>query len=180
MESDDHYGATLAAIAVGSAPDGYARTELAQRGLERLRIYFKNNPGTTLHHRAMILWGNSYVEGILTPNDKQQVLDELLALQKSDGGWGLATMGDWKRADGMPQDVESSDGYGTGFAIYILRRGGLAATDLRIQKGLAWLKSHQRQSGRWFTRSLFKDNKHYITHAGTAFAVMAIQECDSK
>ena len=80
----------------------------------------------------------------------------------------------------MPQDVESSDGYGTGFAIYILRRGGLAATDLRIQKGLAWLKSHQRQSGRWFTRSLFKDNKHYITHAGTAFAVMAIQECDSK
>ena len=180
MESDDHYGATLAAIAVGAAPDGYARTELAQRGLEKLRIYFKNNPGTTLHHRAMILWGNSYVDGILTPNDKQQILDELLALQKSDGGWGLATMGDWKRADGMPQDIESSDGYGTGFAIYILRRGGLAATDLRIQKGLAWLKSHQRQSGRWFTRSLFKDNKHYITHAGTAFAVMAIQECDSK
>ena len=180
MESDDHYGATLAAIAIGVAPDDYAKSEAAQHGLAKLKTYFKNNPGPTLHHRAMIRWGDSYVGGLLTQDEKQQILDQLLSLQKPDGGWGLATMGDWNRADGKPQDMDSSDGYGTGFAIYILRRGGIAASDPRIQQGIDWLKSHQRQSGRWFTRSLFKDSKHYITHAGTAFALMALHECDQK
>jgi squalene-hopene/tetraprenyl-beta-curcumene cyclase len=44
-------------------------------------------------------------------------------------------------------------------------------------KGIAWLKSNQRVSGRWFTRSLNTDNYHFMTNAGTAFAVMAIQAC---
>ncbi len=180
MESDDHYGATLAVIAIGVAPDGYARTELAERGMSRLREYFKKNPGPTLHHRAMILWGDSYIGGLLTAEEKQQILSQLKGLQKADGGWGLATLGDWKRADGQPQDTESSDGYGTGFVLYALRRGGVPVTDPVIQNGVTWLKSHQRESGRWFTRSLHKDSMHYITHAGTAFAVMALRECEQR
>ncbi len=180
MESDDHYGATLAAIAIGVAPDAYAKTEVAERGMARLRDYFKKNPGTTLHHRAMILWGDSYAGGVLSAEEKQQILSDLKALQKADGGWGLATLGDWKRADGESQDMESSDGYGTGFVLYILRRGGVSASDPVIQKGVSWLKTHQRESGRWFTRSLHKDSLHYITHAGTAFAVMALRECEQK
>jgi len=92
----------------------------------------------------------------------------------------LATLGDWKRADDEPQDKVTSDGYGTGFVMYVLRRNGIAANDPRIQKGVNWLKSNQRQSGRWFTRSLYKDSKHYITHAGTAFAIMALRESDAR
>lgn len=179
MESDDHYGATLALIAIGVAPDDYSKTDTAQQGLEKLKAYFKANPGPTLHHRAMILWGNSYIDGFMTAEEKQKVVDELLALQKPNGGWGLATLGDWKRSDGGAQDMAASDGYGTGFSIYVLRRAGIPADDARLQRGISWLKSHQRQSGRWFTRSLFKDSKHYITHAGTAFALMALRECDS-
>jgi squalene-hopene/tetraprenyl-beta-curcumene cyclase len=113
----------------------------------------------------------------MTAEQKQACIDELLALQKANGGWGLATLGNWQRADGSPQDVDASDGYGTGFVIYILRRAGLPADDARLQRGIAWLKSHQRASGRWFTRSLHKDSKHFITHAGTAFAVMALAAC---
>ena len=180
MESDDHYGITLAALAVGIAPDDYAKTEKAQQGMAKLRAYLKQNPGTMLHHRAMVLWAATAVEGLLTDPEKQQIVDELLALQKPDGGWGLATLGDWKRANQDPQDLESSDGYGTGFVVYVLRRSGIPADDPRIQRGVSWLKTHQRESGRWFTRSLFKDSKHYITHAGTAFAVMALRECDQR
>ena len=180
MESDDHYGATLAAIAIGVAPDEYAKTDAAQRGMAKLREYLKNNPGPTLHHRAMVLWGDSYLRGTLSATEKEQIVEQLSALQKPDGGWGLATLGDWKRADGQPQDVESSDGYGTGFTLYVLLRGGIPASDPRIQRGVDWLKSHQRQSGRWFTRSLHKDSMHYITHAGTAFAMMALRECEQK
>ncbi|MEX0714797.1 MAG: prenyltransferase/squalene oxidase repeat-containing protein [Pirellulales bacterium] len=178
MESDDHYGATLAAIGVSAAPEGYAQTEVARAGLEKLRNYFRDHPPPTLHHRAMLVWASSYGHEFISAAERQAVVDELLALQHADGGWGLATLGDWKRGDGSPQDLDASDGYGTGFVIYVLRRAGVPASDPRIEQGLAWLKANQRASGRWFTRSLHADNKHFISHAGTAFAVMALAACE--
>ena len=53
----------------------------------------------------------------------------------------------------------------------------MPADDPRIEKAVVWLKQNQRQSGRWFTRSLNKDNHHFISHAGSAFALMALAEC---
>lgn len=179
MESDDDYGAPMAVIGVGVAPEGYAQTEAARAGLEKLRGYLKAHPAPTLHHRAMWLWASSYVDGFLSDDERQSVIDELLAMQHADGGWGLASLGDWKRKDGAPQDKDASDGYGTGFVIFVLRRAGLAADDPRLQKGLAWLKANQRASGRWFSRSLHTDNMHFITHAGTAYAVMALAACET-
>jgi squalene-hopene/tetraprenyl-beta-curcumene cyclase len=178
LESDDHYGVTLAALAVGVAPGDYVKTEAAQKGLDNIRRYLKANPPTMLHHKAMLLWVSSYLDGFLTSAEKQATIKELTALQKKDGGWNLATLGKWTRANKEdPQDTESSDGYATGFVIYVLRRAGVPANDTGIQKGIAWLKANQRESGRWFTRSLNRDNKHFITHAGSAFAVLALVEC---
>jgi squalene-hopene/tetraprenyl-beta-curcumene cyclase len=178
MESDDHFGATMAVIGAGAAPEGYAQTEKAQAGLEKIRGYLKANPAPTLHHRAMVLWASTYVDGFLTPEERQATIDALVKLQKADGGWALASLGDWKRSDDKEQDTKSSDGYGTGFVIYVLRRAGLPADDARLQRGIAWLKANQRASGRWFTRSLNKDNKHFISHAGTAFAILALTSCE--
>ncbi len=178
MESDDHYGVTLAAIAVGVAPEGYADTPAAQQGLAGIRRYLHDNPPPTLHHQAMLLWAASYLPDLQTDEEKSTTVAKLLALQKADGGWGLATLGNWQRGDDLPQDTESSDGYGTGFVIYVLRRAGHAATEEPLQRGVAWLKTHQRESGRWFTRSLFQDNEHFLTHAGTAMAVMALSACE--
>jgi len=180
MESDDHYGATLAAIAVGAAPEGYAKTEAARKGMENVRRYFQANPPQNLHHKAMLLWADSFQAGWMTKAEKKSCMDDLLALQKADGGWALATLGDWKRGDKGEQDRDTSDGYGTGFSLFILRRGGVAANDPAVQRGIAWLKSHQRESGRWFTRSLTNDKKHYITHIGSAFAVMALAACGER
>jgi squalene-hopene/tetraprenyl-beta-curcumene cyclase len=178
MESDNHFGATMAAVGVGVAPEAYAQSDAAKAGMEKLRGYLRANPGPTLHHRAMVLWAASFVDGILTTDERNAVTSELFAKQHDDGGWGLATLGDWKRSDGLEQDTASSDGYGTGFVIYVLRRAGLPADDERLQKGITWLKKNQRASGRWFTRSLNKDSKHFITHAGTAFAVLALAACE--
>ena len=60
----------------------------------------------------------------------------------------------------------------------MLRQAGVAATAEPIRRGVAWLKANQRASGRWFTRSLNGDGGHYITNAGTAFAVMALKACE--
>ncbi len=181
MESDDHYGVTLAAIAVGVAPDDYAKSEAARKGLENIRKYLRNHPPPTLHHQAMLCWASSYVDGLIPEKEKEKCRDQLLSLQKEDGGWALATLGNWKRGDGKKQDLETSDGYGTGFVIYTLRRSRAMSADSRaLRRGINWLKTHQRESGRWFTRSLNKDNKHFISHAGTAMAVMAISACDER
>ena len=47
MKSDDHYGVSLAAIAVGVAPDGYAETPAARHGLSGIRRYLHAKPPPT-------------------------------------------------------------------------------------------------------------------------------------
>jgi squalene-hopene/tetraprenyl-beta-curcumene cyclase len=177
LESDDQYGVTVAIMAALRAPENYADTPAAQEGLKRARAYLKNNPPTMLHHRAMLLWVSKYADGFVCEADKERTLTDLLALQRPDGGWATSTLGQWKRTDGKEQDLETSDGYGTGFVIYQARLSGIPASDERLQKGVAWLKTHQRESGRWFTRSLSTDSKHYLTNVGTAFALLALHEC---
>lgn len=177
-EIDDHYGVTMAALGVGTAPDDYAQTPAAKEGLEKIRSYFRNNPPKNVHHRAMKMLASLHLDGIMADAERKQVVDDLLALQKPDGGWNLATLGtNWRRSNGTPQDYETSDGYGTGFVIYTLRTVGIPAGDPRIQRGIQWLKTHQRASGRWFTRSMEKDSQHYITHSGTAYAILALAAC---
>jgi len=177
MESDDYYGATIALLATGRAPENYASTPAAQEGIRKVREYLAKNAPPSLHHKGMLFWASKYTDGLLTPEERKMTVDELLALQRPDGGWAVSTFLPWKRADGKEQDLASSDGYGTGFVIHLARLGGIPATDERIAKGVAWLKSNQRQSGRWFTRSLNKDGRSFLTHAGTAFALLALHSC---
>ena len=179
MESDDDYGVVLAALATVAAPGNYAAEPQAQAGLDNLRTYLKKNPPPTLHHEAMLLWAASYRADLMPEKERRAVIQKLSALQKQDGGWALASLGDWKRADGKTQDFKNSDGYATGFVTYVLQRAGVKKTDPRIVASVAWLKHNQRESGRWITRSLNKDNKHFISHAGTAFAVMAVAEFEA-
>ena len=179
MESDDDYGAALAALAVSAAPGEYSRTEQARAGLAKIRSYLAKYPPPTLHHKAMLLWASCYNESFQTEGERKATIAELLKLQRDDGGWSLSSLGNWQRDDKSEQDT-ASDGYGTGFVAYVLQQAGIPAREQPIARGIAWLKSHQRESGRWITRSLKKDNKHFISHCGTAFAVMAIKSADRK
>ena len=180
MEFDDHYGVTLAALAVGVAPEGYAATEPAKKGVAQLQAWLKANPPKNLHNRAMLLWVSSYLDGFLSADEQKAVKTDLLAKQLPNGGWSTSSLGDWKRIDNKEQMPNVADGYGTGFTIYLLRRAGVPAKDPAVVKGIAWLKANQRESGRWFTRSLVDDNNHhYLTHIGCSFAVMAIQSCEN-
>lgn len=177
MENDDDYGAALAALAVSVAPDEYRTNKAARAGIEKIKVYFKNNPPPTLHHEALLLWASTYGEEFLDSQQRSAVLARLRELQRDDGGWSLATLGNWQRADKTPQET-GSDGYGTGFVVYMLRRAGVEANDPAVSRGVVWLKTHQRSSGRWITRSLKEDSKHFISHCGTAFAIMALTSCE--
>ena len=176
-EVDDHFGVTMALIGVGVAPDGYAETPLAEAGLAKIRQYLRKRPPVNLHQRSMLLLGALHVDGILNRVERKAVIDDLFAVQKADGGWGIVSLGNWKRHDGQPNDTQCSDGYGTGFAIYVLRQAGVPTSDSRIQAGIAWLKTNQRVSGRWFTRSQWEDSRHYLSRLGTSYAIRALVAC---
>jgi squalene-hopene/tetraprenyl-beta-curcumene cyclase len=178
LENDDYYGAVYAALGVGHAPEEYARSKAAKKGLARLKVYFKKNSAPNLHHKTWLLWASLKLEGLMTKAQRQKTIKELLALQRKDGGWSLPSLGDWKRHNGKANQKQApSDGYATGLVIYVLRQGGVAATEEPMRRGVKWLETNQRTSGRWFTRSVNADRAHYITHAGTAYAVLALQAC---
>ena len=182
MESDEHYGVTLAALAVGLAPNDYSKTEAATEGLEKIRTFLANNPPKSLHHRAMVAWASLRVDGLASTSERQQTLADLFARQLPDGGWATpGLLSDWtelKRKDGKPHDTETSDAYATGFAIVVARELGCPATDERLEKGIDWITQNQRESGKWFTRSPAKDSHHYLSNFGSAFAILALQSCE--
>jgi squalene-hopene/tetraprenyl-beta-curcumene cyclase len=177
-EHDDYYGAVFAALGVGLAPNGYAKSDAAKIGVERLRKYLREQKPPDLHHRTFLLWASLNLDGLMTDEERTATQADLLAQQRDDGGWSLPSLGDWERRDGTPNPKDApSDGYATGLVVYVLRRAGQPADAPAIRRGVAWLEANQRTSGRWFTRSLNNDKAHYITNAGTGFAVMALAAC---
>lgn len=179
LEHDDYYGATLAALAVGYAPGDYAKTEKAQAGLKKLTRYFADTPPPDLHHTAMLVWASTKVPGLMTAGERAKAVAALKAKQRADGGWSLPSLGAYKRRDAekTPNDTNAdSDGYGTGFVTYVLLVAGETPDGKAVSAAVKWLKANQRESGRWYTRSLNNDRAHYITNAGTAFCVLALHQ----
>lgn len=180
-EYDEHYGVTLAALTVGIAPERYVDTEEARKGLSKIRLFLKTNPPLSLHHRAMIAWTSCYIKDLMSDQQRLDVRAELLALQRPDGGWSTpGLLADWeglKRKDGKPHDTKTSDAYATGFAIVVARALGLPNDNPHVQRGIQWLLTNQRISGKWYSRSPAKDSRHYFSNFGSAFAILALQSC---
>jgi squalene-hopene/tetraprenyl-beta-curcumene cyclase len=181
LEHDDYYGATLAALAVGYAPDDYADSDAAKAGVASLKSYFQKTPAPDLHHTAMLLWAATKFDGLMNLEEQKKAVATLKGKQQKDGGWCLPGLGAYTRHDNTPNDpAAASDGYATGLVTFVLLRAGEKPTDPVVGAGLRWLRANQRVSGRWFTRSLNNDRAHYIANAGTAFAVLALHEAGEK
>ena len=171
--------ALLATIAIGVAPGGLAKEEKFKTALEGIRRYIAAHPASCAWQRGMALWADSAAGGFLDAGAKQRALDELLSLQRVDGGWSLPSL----LTEGTRQEFKladaPSDGYATGFVLYVARQSGVAKNDPRLQQGAAWLKSHQRESGRWFLASLVGRKENLISNAATAWAVLGLDACDA-
>jgi squalene-hopene/tetraprenyl-beta-curcumene cyclase len=178
LEHDDYYGVVFMALTAGIAPEEYAKTEQAQKALDGIREYLKKHEAPDLHHRATLLWASQKIDGLLNESQQKKIVEELLTKQRKDGGWSLPSLGTYQRRTGEVNSPDSpSDGYATGYVIYVLRQSGIETKHDAIQKGIAWLKTNQRESGRWFTRSLSHDKAHYITNVGSVFCALALAEC---
>jgi len=181
FEVDDHFGASLVAIAASLGSDEFRAREPVRAGMTRLRAYFSSHPPEHPHQRGMLLWAARSLPDLLSSDERDAWVQELSELQREDGGWSLAELGGglWQRADGTPLD-EQSDAYATAFSVFVLRCADVEVQDPGLERGVAWLKAEQRESGRWFARSPHHDGKHYISHAATHFAIMALSECGER
>jgi|SRR5579864_595014 len=179
-DASPYYGATLSAIAVTMAPGGYAADPGVQDRMKRLGDYLqRGNEKQSLFNRVMLLWASASWPGLLTREQQQTIVDAALRVEQSDGGWGLASLGTWTRADGTPLET-GSDGYATGLVVYALQQLG-APRSQAVSRGLDWLMTHQDAStGLWSAASLNKqrdpasDTGRFMSDAATAYAVLAL------
>ena len=195
FEANDsqYYGAALAAIAVGVAPENYQSTPEIQEKLGMLRDYLNReyDKQSTINH-AVLLWASTKLPRLVAADRRQSIIEEISDAQQSDGGWELSPLAwpedrhlhslvrEWLRSDGTAQE-RKSDGYATGLMTYVLRQSGIRPEDPRLKQGRAWLATHQNQSeGSWPSVSLTKRRDpssnvgHFMNDAATAYAVLAL------
>jgi squalene-hopene/tetraprenyl-beta-curcumene cyclase len=176
-----YLGAALAAIAVGREPGEYAASPENQERVKRLREFLrKGSPTQPLLNRTMLLWASSGIPELLSADERKAIVDGVTERQNSDGGWSLASLGQYKRGDNTPLD-SASDGYATGLVTYALQRSGVASNEPHVSRALAWLVQHQdRATGMWTASSLNKqrdlktDVGKFMSDAATAYAVLAL------
>jgi squalene-hopene/tetraprenyl-beta-curcumene cyclase len=185
-ESSDstYFGATLAALAVGTAPGGYATGAELQPRIALLRDYLHQHADAQpLLNKVMLLWASAKLDGVLQPVERDAIVDVLIARQHDDGGWSTADLGTWKRLDSTAID-RASDGFATGIVALALqqaRRGSEDRPDPHVDAALRWLTRHQdAANGFWYAASLNKDRDFasdpgkFMSDAATAYAVLAL------
>ena len=193
-ESDAYHEATVAMMAAATAPGWLQKAEESgspelKQQVEKLKQYLRTQKPLHDYSRVLLLWTATRTPGLIDDAMKAELLTLLGSHQREDGGWSLRTFaaaeawGKGNRAEKLKSEPDfatpASDGHMTGLAIIVMRSAGVPADDARIQKGVNWLKANQRESGRWWTRSLNTDAWHYITYSGTAFPLLALQMCEA-
>jgi squalene-hopene/tetraprenyl-beta-curcumene cyclase len=183
-DDSDYFGATLAAIAVGIAPGNYHATPEIQTNVRLLRDYLSREfPAQTTMNRILLLWAAAKLPGLLDTNRQRAIIGGLLEKQQADGGWSLSSLsGDWKRADGTPQETRS-DGYATGLITFVFQQAGISPENPKLKRGLAWLRANQdKTEGSWAAYSLNKNKENHISpetalfmnDAATSYAVLSL------
>jgi len=185
-DDSDYYGAALAALAVGTAPENYRSLPEIQGPLGMLGEYLNREcAAQPAINRAVLLWASTKVPGLIEPSRQKFLLAEVLEKQQPDGGWSLSSLaGGWKRADGTPQEGKS-DGYATGLITLALQKAGVSSENPSLRGGLGWLIANQdKTTGSWMAYSLNKNKEHHLSpetalfmnDAATSYAVLSLSE----
>src|SRR5262249_50088253 len=102
-----YYGGTLVAIAAGMVPGEFRSIPNGANGDHVVALAAslkKDLKDQNLFNRAWALGAATVVDGVMTDSDWISTRAALFAKQRPDGGWQLASLGDYVRTDGSPQD----------------------------------------------------------------------------
>lgn len=183
-EADDspYYGASLAAIAVGSAGGDYRSQAAIQQNLQELTGYLQQNfAKQSAANQLLALWASAKLPDAVTAAQKKAAMERLWTAQQEDGGWSLTSLaGEWKRRDGTALETKS-DGYATGLVAFVLQKAGVSRDSKEMKRALGWLTANQNPTeGSWTAYSLNKsrvlttDVGRFMSDAATGYAVLAL------
>jgi len=171
------YGASLAALAVGSAPPESRSGDNVAALVDYLKSHYESQP---LHNRLMVLWASTKLPAALPEPARRPLINEAFSKQQPGGGWTVDSLGAWSPHPKAPHSI-GTNSYATAFVTWVLLKAGVPASDPRMARALSWLRSHQDpESGAWSADSM---NKHYppgsmqvqfMNDAATGFASMAL------
>ena len=186
FESSAFQLATVAAMGVSMAPGWLQQPKAPQleQGVSWLKTYLRTKSPPHDYARVALLWAAGYLPGLLKSGERDDIVEMILSHQRPDGGWSVRSFAEpeqWgrgNRAERLRAEKDfgspASDGHQTGLSLVVLSRAGVPASHPAMRRGIAWLRRNQRQSGRWWTKSLNTDKWHFITYTGTLYPVMAL------
>jgi squalene-hopene/tetraprenyl-beta-curcumene cyclase len=185
MPGSRFFGASLAAMAVGSTPPDYRGREEIKLRIAELAAYFDRERQTQpLHSRLMLLWASTQLPEALADPARRAIIDEALRKQQPDGSWTNADLGPWAARPDAPSPTEV-DTYATAFTTFTLEQAGVPLSNAKMTRALAWLRSHQdREGGYWPAVSMNKRYEagsmqaRFMQDAATAFAALALLDVD--
>jgi squalene-hopene/tetraprenyl-beta-curcumene cyclase len=188
------YGASLAAVAMGTAPENFRTSAGIQNNRKLLSDYLdREYARQSLINQVVLLWATGRLPGLLAPKAQASIIDAVLSKQQADGGWSLSSLA-WTWRGPNPKSLVKlwfrsentllegkSDGYATGLIAFVLEQVGLPGENVHLQRGLTWLRRNQsRAEGRWPGYSLNHRGESssptglFMSDAATAYAVLAL------
>ena len=189
-----YYGAALAAVATGMAPNSYSTSPGIQAQVSLLREYLNHRfKDQSLINRVAALWASSELPGVLGSEQQESLETEIFTRQRTDGGWSLAPLSwswsDWAAKSlaklwlhsNTPVLTQQSDGYATGLITYVLERKHFSRDNPHLKRALDWLQNNQDpKKGFWSSLSL--NNRvdpstyrgRFMSDAATGYAVLAL------
>jgi squalene-hopene/tetraprenyl-beta-curcumene cyclase len=176
MPESEYFGAAFGAIAASRERGPKFASNFVS--LEKyMREGLDHQP---MQNRLMALWAASQRKDLLPKSAKAAIAADAYRAQQPDGGWTAASLGPFRDHPTAPP-ADGSNAYATAFTAFVLERAGVAKSDARLERALAWLRSHQNaQTGAWEALSLNKKYEpgsmqiQFMQDAATGYAVMAL------
>ncbi len=185
-----YQGAAMLALAVGSAPEGYASEPGVREHMERLGEYLRRGfAAQPLMSQLYVLWASSKVPDLLNATERNALILKTESVEERDGGWRLAVLNEqpglrnslkeaWKQLNRRAE----SDGVATGLVVLAMEESGSNLQDPALRRGTEWLEQHQNADGKWHASSLNGDLDFdsgvggFMSDAATGYAVLALED----
>jgi squalene-hopene/tetraprenyl-beta-curcumene cyclase len=183
-----YQGAAMLALAVGSAPEGYANEPGVREHMERLVNYLRRGYSEQpLMSQLYVLWASSKVPGLLRAAERNALILKTESVEERDGGWRLAVLNQQpglrnslKEAWKQRNEKRESDGVATGLVVLAMEGDEANLRNPALRHGIEWLEQHQNPDGRWRASSLNGNLDldsgvgRFMSDAATGYAVLAL------